>query len=93
MKNAGSIVDVIKKLQVTEKGTALTEKQNKHLFRVNPSANKQAVEKIYNVKVDKVNTMNYAGKWKRQRSLRYGKTADWKRAVVTLKEGSKIEIA
>ena len=97
MKSSSSIVEVIKKLQVTEKSTALTEKQNKYLFRVDPKANKvqikRAVELFYGVKVSKVNTMNYLGKAKRTRTQKYGRTSDWKRAVVTLKEGSKIELA
>jgi large subunit ribosomal protein L23 len=99
MKKSGNIVDCIERIQITEKGTALAEKgkQPKYLFRVDPRANKlqikQAVETFFNVKVAKVNTMNYLGKKKRLRTLRYGKKADWKRAVVTLREGSKIEMA
>jgi large subunit ribosomal protein L23 len=45
------------------------------------------------VRVASVNTMRYRGKKKRERTARYGRRADWKRAVVTLKEGSKIELA
>ena len=69
---------------------------NKYIFRVAEGANKiqikQAVEEIYNVRVTKVNTVKTRGKWKR---LRYqeGKTPDWKKAIVTLKEGDKIDIA
>ena len=87
---------IIRKLLLTEKGTLLTEKQNQYLFRVDPSANKieikNAVEKIFNVKVTKVNTMNRQGKHKRLRSMSYGMTSAWKRAVVTLKEGEKIDL-
>jgi large subunit ribosomal protein L23 len=87
---------IIRKLLLTEKGTHLTEKENQYLFRVDPSANKieikSAVEKIFNVKVTKVNTMNRRGKHKRQRSMSYGMTSAWKRAVVTLKEGEKIDL-
>jgi large subunit ribosomal protein L23 len=86
----------IRKLLLTEKGTFLTEKQNQYLFRVDPSANKieikNAVEKVFNVKVMKVNTMNRPGKRKRLRSMNYGMTSAWKRAVVTLKEGEKIDL-
>ena len=93
MKNPHSI---IKKMLLTEKGTRLTEKENKYLFRVDGSANKieikQAVEKLFGVKVDKVNTMNRPGKNKRLRTMTYGKTSEWKRAVVTLKPGEKIEL-
>ena len=69
---------------------------NKYLFSVSVDSNKvqikQAVEDVYNVKVTKVNTIKVQGKWKR---LRYkeGKTPDWKKAIVTLKQGDKIEIA
>ena len=94
MKDLNSI---IKKIQITEKGTALTEKNGKYFFRVDPSANKieikQAVEKFFKVSVAQVNTMKYAGKMKSgNRSARLGRKSDWKRAVVTLKEGSKIEM-
>ena len=87
---------IIQKLLLTEKGTGLTEKQNQYLFKVDPVANKieikNAVEKIFNVKVDMVNTMNRRGKHKRLRTMNYGMTSSWKRAVVTLKEGFKIEL-
>ncbi len=87
--------DVLKNILRTEKGTGMLV-ENKYLFRVTPEANKiqikQAVEEIYNVKVLSVNTLKMHGKWKR---LRYkaGKTPDWKKAIVTLREGDKIEIA
>jgi len=89
-------VSIIQKLLLTEKGTVLSEKENQYLFRVAPTANKieikRAVEQAFNVKVDKVRTMNRGGKNKRLRSMQYGKTAAWKRAVVTLKEGDKIDL-
>ncbi len=88
---------IIRKMQITEKGTALQEKQNKYFFRVAMEANKldvkRAVEKLFNVAVVKVNVMRCLGKKKRQRSMQYGKRPDWKRAIVTLKAGNKIEIA
>ena len=87
---------IIMKLQVTEKGTKLSEKENKYLFRVAPSANKmeikRAVEELFNVSVAKVNTVNYIGKMKRERTIRYGRRASWKRAFVTLNKGSKIDL-
>lgn len=87
---------VVQRMLLTEKGTRLTEKANQYLFRVHPSANKieikNAIEKIFNVKVKKVNTMKRLGKAKRVRTMNYGMTAAWKRAVVTLKEGQKIEL-
>jgi len=88
---------IIQRLLVTEKGTRLTEKFGQYLFVVTRDANKveikRAVEKIFNVSVTKVNTLNRRGKKKRQRTLHYGRTAAWKRAMVTLKAGDKIELA
>jgi large subunit ribosomal protein L23 len=93
MKKSGSI---ILSIQLTEKSAELAEKERTYLFKVAPSANKveirQAVEDLFKVSVEKVNTMNMKGKRKRQRTARYGKRADWKRAVVKLKEGSNIEL-
>ena len=86
---------VIKSVQLTEKGTRLMEKENKYLFTVDRSANKlqiaRAVEAQFKVAVAAVNTMNYEGKKKRERTIRFGKRSKWKRAVVTLKEGEKID--
>ena len=87
--------DIIKALVHTEKATAYAP-EGKYLFLVETSANKvqikQAVEFIYKVKVDKVNTFVSTGKLKRVRH-QLGKTKDLKKAVVTLKEGQKIEAA
>ncbi|MBM4143107.1 MAG: 50S ribosomal protein L23 [Lentisphaerae bacterium] len=87
---------VVLEMQVTEKGTAMNEAQNKVLFRVARSANKieikRAVEKLFNVTVTGVNTMNYLGKRRRERTVRYGRRPDWKRAVVTLKPGDTIDV-
>ena len=88
--------EVIQKLLLTEKGTGLTERANQYLFRVKSNANKleikRAVEQMFNVRVDKVNTMNRSGKLKRERSMQYGRTSAWKRAVVTLHEGETIDL-
>ncbi len=90
-----SALSAIKGLDITEKGTQMAA-QNKYLFKVDPSANKleikQAVESFFKVKVLKVHTMNYLGKKRRERTLQYGKKPDWKRAIVTLKEGDKIDL-
>ena len=87
---------VIRKIQLTEKGSILSEMHNKYLFEVDCNANKMeikaAVEDLFGVNVEKVNTMRYLGKQKRERSAKYGKRSDWKRAVVTLKEGDKIDL-
>ncbi len=93
MKSAN---DIIRTLQVTEKGTRLGGAENKYFFLVAPSANKveikRAVETLFKVSVVQVNTMNYRGKLKRQRTVHFGRTPAWKRAVVTLKAGDKIDL-
>jgi large subunit ribosomal protein L23 len=85
------IYQVIKGPLITEKSTILKEGQNKYCFVVDKRANKaeikEAVEKIFNVKVADVNTMNFKGKVVRYR-MHYGKKPDWKKAIVTIKEGS-----
>jgi large subunit ribosomal protein L23 len=87
---------VIRKMQVTEKGALLGE-ANKYLFEVASDSNKveikRAVESLFDVTVKKVNTMNYEGKKKRQRTAKFGKRPDWKRAVVTLAADNKIDLA
>jgi large subunit ribosomal protein L23 len=89
--------DIIETVRLTEKGALLTEKHNKYVFRVSPEANKlqikAAIEKLFGKKVADVNTANYDGKKKRQRTANYGRTAHWKKAIVTLKEGEKIDLA
>lgn len=86
--------DVVKGLIRTEKGSVLLP-LNKYLFWVDTGANKieikRSVEDIYKVKVDAVNTISMRGKLKRVRYA-VGKTSDWKKAIVTLKDGSKIDI-
>lgn len=86
--------DVVKNLVRTEKGSVL-EAQRKYLFRVAEGSTKidikRAVQEIYKVKVDSVNTTKVLGKLKRVR-VKSGYTISWKKAVVTLKEGEKIEV-
>ena len=86
--------DIVKTLIRTEKGTTL-EPDRQYLFEVAKGATKiqikKAVEEIYSVKVQGVNTMVASGKKKRVR-YQLGRTPDWKKAIVTLKEGSKIEV-
>jgi len=87
--------DIIKALIRTEKAT-IYEPDGKYLFLVNKTANKiqikQAVEQLYKVKVKNVNTFISMGKLKRVRH-QIGRTPDLKKAVVTLKQGQKIEVA
>ena len=90
-----SAFDIIIAPVVTEKCNALIQ-EKKYTFRVAPDVNRieigKAVEELFKVKVKSVNVMNYQGKKKRAgRSLKEGRRPDWKRAVVTLAEGS-IEI-
>lgn len=90
-----SAFDCILAPVVTEKCNALMQ-EKKYTFRVHPSAGSieiaKAVEELFKVKVKKVNVMNYRGKAKRAgRTAKMGRRADWKRAVVTLSEGT-IEI-
>jgi large subunit ribosomal protein L23 len=88
--------DIIDSIRLTEKGTLLSEKQNQYVFRVKPHANKlqikRAIEQLFGKKVIAVNTCNYAGKKKRERTANFGRKAHWKKAIVTLKEGEKIEL-
>jgi large subunit ribosomal protein L23 len=88
--------DIIQTASLTEKSTLLSEKLNKYVFRVSPRANKiqikNAIEKLFQKKVLHVNTCNYAGKKKRERRADYGRKPHWKKAIVTLKEGEKIEL-
>ncbi|MCX5702539.1 MAG: 50S ribosomal protein L23 [Candidatus Omnitrophica bacterium] len=89
-----SSYDIIKALLRTEKST-LNEPKGKYLFLVVKSANKiqikHAVEEIYKVKVKDINTFISPGKLKKVR-YQLGRTPDSKKAVVTLKEGQKIEV-
>ena len=79
---------------ITEKATILTERNNQVVFEVAPKANKHqirdAVEAIYGVEVKKLATMIIPGKLKR-RGTSIGKRSNWKKAVVTLKEGQNID--
>jgi large subunit ribosomal protein L23 len=86
---------IIRTPLLTEKCHDLKEKHNQVAFRVHRDANrvqvKEAVEKIFKVKVRRVNVMNVRGKTKRL-GRHSGKRADWKKAVVTLMPGEKIDI-
>lgn len=88
--------DIIRTVRLTEKSTLLTEKANKYVFEVNPAANKleikAAIETLFQKKVVSVNTANYAGKKKRERRADFGRRPHWKKAIVTLKEGEKLDL-
>ncbi|MEA2083096.1 MAG: 50S ribosomal protein L23 [Thermodesulfobacteriota bacterium] len=88
------VFSMIKKPCLTEKGTMLQDEYNQIVIKVDPRANKieikDAMEKLFNVKVAKVRTANMHGK--RKRVGKYiGHTSNWKKAIVTLKEGHKID--
>lgn len=89
-----NIYDVLKKPLVTEKTTLEKDAKNVISFEVDRDANKieikNAVEKLFHVKVTDVNTVNIAGKLKRV-GRHYGKRSNWKKAYVTLKEGSNVD--
>ena len=79
---------------ITEKATVL-QGARKYVFEVAPGANKpqvkEAVERTFNVKVTAVNTMTIQGRWRRMGRTK-GRSRDWKKAVVTLQPGDKIEL-
>jgi len=83
---------------ITEKMTAAGEKLNRYGFVVNPDANKidikKAIEKMYGVSVEEVNTQNYIGKIKSRNTTRgvaIGRVNKTKKAIVTLKKGETID--
>ncbi|HUH66293.1 MAG TPA: 50S ribosomal protein L23 [Syntrophales bacterium] len=86
---------VIKRALITEKSTSAKDESNKYIFEVDRRANKievtSAVEKLFKVKVLNVNVMNMAGKKKRVGRI-MGRKSSWKKAVVTLAPGNRIEI-
>ena len=86
--------EIIKTVRLTEKGTRQGDKYNQYTIVADPRANKtqirQAVQDLFKVKVTKVNTLNVTGKYRRQRTKQAGQAPDWKKAIVTLKEGDKI---
>ncbi|MFQ3630481.1 50S ribosomal protein L23 [Roseiflexus sp.] len=79
---------------ITEKNTNLMQ-FNKYSFEVDRNATKlqikRAIEEIFNVQVTAVHTMNVRGKLRR-RGRQYGYTSDWKKAIVTLAEGDRIDL-
>ncbi|MCI0538778.1 MAG: 50S ribosomal protein L23 [Verrucomicrobiales bacterium] len=88
--------EVIKTVRVTEKGATQGEKFNQYTVIADSRANKvqirQAVQELFKVKVLRVNTLNVRGKDRRQRTAQAGKDPNWKKALVTLKQGDKISL-
>jgi large subunit ribosomal protein L23 len=94
--NQERIFKVLLGPHVSEKATGLAEKHGQIVFKVDTTATKleikKAVEQLFNVKVDKVSTLNVKGKTKRTvRGL--GKRNDWKKAYVSLQPGQDIDFA
>ena len=89
-----SIFDVIRRPIISEKSTALAEVGNRYVFEVSTQANKQeireAVQRLFNVKVTEVRTLVMHGKLKRVGRFET-KRSNWKKAIVTLGEGQKID--
>lgn len=86
--------DILIEPILTEKATTLRE-EGKYVFKVHPDANKteikEAVSKLFGVKVEKCTVMNVFGKMKRVRT-RPGRTSSWKKAIVRLAPGETIKV-
>ena len=95
MANPSLYYDIILKPLVTEKSTVLQDLRNEFAFKVAVKANKpeikKAVETLFDVHVEKVRVMNMPGKFRRFLG-RPGRTQPWKKAIVTLRDGDRIEI-
>ncbi|HLC07559.1 MAG TPA: 50S ribosomal protein L23 [Candidatus Babeliales bacterium] len=90
-----NVFEIIKGPVVSEKATLLNQKLKKLVLKVHPQANKtqikEALQRLFNVKVEKVNTLNRIGKARRRRRvIVQGSTT--KRVIVTLKEGYSIDL-
>jgi len=85
---------IIRRPLVTEKSTDQKDSSNQYAFEVDRKANKveiqSAVELLFKVRVVRVRTSNVLGKVKRL-GRKYGKRPDWKKAIVTLREGDRID--
>lgn len=92
--------DIIKRPILTEKSNTLSEKSNTYTFIVDKQSNKieikNAIEKLYNVAVDSVNTMNYGGGKRRMkqtsRGVSFQRNKLYKKAIVTVAEGDIIDL-
>ncbi len=91
------IYQVIKTIRLSEKATVLSEKHNQYVFVVDRNANKleirDAVEKLFGKKVVGVSTMQMSGKKRRRANAPMSRTNHWKKAIVRLKDGDKIDLA
>jgi len=91
-----TIFDVIRTVRLTEKATILASRFNQYTIEADRRASKveirKAIEQLFKVKVVKVNTLNSHGKLRRQFTKAAGQDGDLKKAIVTLKEGDKIQL-
>ena len=96
MINEERLLKVVLAPHVSEKATLAAESNNTVVFKVLKDANKEeikaAVEKLFEVEVNSVRTLNVKGKTKRH-GQSFGKRKDWKKAYVVLKEGQEIDFA
>lgn len=95
MTHLDRMYQIVGKAVITEKATDDSANRNAYHFRVPRDANKieirQAVSKLFDVQVVRVNTLRVSGKFRR-RGWRAGRTPDWKKAMVTLAEGDTIDV-
>ena len=91
-----NIYDVVKTVRLTEKGTAHASDLTQYTVVADRRASKvqirQAVEQLFSVKVLRVNTQSVHGKLRRQSTAAAGRDPNWKKAILTLKEGDKIQL-
>lgn len=87
---------IIKTVRVTEKGTTQADKYNQYTVVADRRATKEqireAVRELFKVHVIRVNTLHVRGKMRRQRTHQAGQCPDWKKAIITLKQGEKIAL-
>lgn len=87
---------VIKNIRLSEKATRLGETNNEYVFVVDTKANKieikNAVQSLFGKTVEAVRTANFDGKKKRERRADFGRTNHWKKAIVRLKDGERIDL-
>ena len=92
--NQERIMSILLAPHISEKSTIAAEENNTIVFKVATDATKAevkaAVEKLFEVEVTGVRTLNVKGKAKRT-GMRFGRRSDWKKAYVTLKEGSELD--
>jgi large subunit ribosomal protein L23 len=88
--------DIIKTVRISEKGAMQAERYNQYTVVADRRANKieirKAIEELFKVKVVRVNTSNVRGKARRQSTKHAGRESNWKKAIITLKKGEKINL-